>query len=299
MPVTTTAFQQAQYGTETSPGSGGTVNTSLVGLSLIVTPKADVSKFTPAGSLWPTLLPLTKDYAEVKIDGEPVYEELGFLFGSVLCTNAGGTYSPSKNSPNTASTYKVQVGNSTKCIEYAFGAITGLSFKWNRSNLSVGADMIGTAVNTATASWTASANPPATVTPMTPGDVTVTYGGSGYTNIFDIDLNVSGHWKPVWALNGNSSYAAMVETKPEGTIKVKAEADATGLAFLTHLRNNNITKLFVVTCVNGAKSCTITAATKVQDIQAFSDEDGVWCVNYTLAIVSDSAYSYAIKAVVV
>lgn len=293
----TTAFQRAQYGTESTPGSGGIVNTQLVGLSIKPAAKVTTHKYIPQGSLWPTIMPLGKDYTEAKIDGAPIYEELGFLFASALCAGSG-SYNPSNSAENTPQTYIVQVGSSGRCEQFTYGVVTAFGLKWNRNEVTVTGDMIGKQIST-TASFASSTTAPATITPMTPEGVSITMGGSGLARCFEIDLNVSGRWKSVWSLdNTQNSYAAIVEAVPEGTIKIKMEADAAGVASLARLRAGNATSTVVISCVDGSKSCTITAATKVQDVEPFEDEDGVYAVGYTLAIVHDPALNYSIQAVV-
>ena len=291
----TTAFQSAAYGVESTPGSSATISTRLVGLSIKPQVKVETHKYTPQGSLWPTIMPLGKDYTEAKLDGEPVYEELGFLFGSALCAGSGGTYNPNSSGPNTPSTYTVQVGSTGRAEKFSYGVVTGFGLKWTRSSIDISGDMIGSKLTTSTTFTTGSA--PATITPMTPNDVTVTYAGSGLTRCFEVDLNVSGRWKPVWVIDSSqNSFVAIAEAVPEGTIKIKTEADAQGFTFLDNLRANNTTETLIISCVNGSKSCTITAAVKVSDVESFEDEDGVYAVGYTLAIVYDSSLSYSIKA---
>lgn len=298
----TSAYQKAQLGIETSLGTGGTVNKQLVSIGIKAAPKVLTSPFTPQGSLLPTIVPIGKDYTEASYECSPIYEEIGLIFASLFAKEATGICEIDGTAPNTPDTYKFEVGDGTNCEGFAGAVFNSLSLKWNREKLDVSGDILGQLMDTAT--WTADADPPASITPMLPSQVTIKMGNTeaGVTKLnrcFSANFDISGRWKDLWVLDAaQPSYVALVETPLKANIKLMMEADAEGKAFLASVRGNNPTKVIDFEAVSGTKSFHLVAATKVEGIDEFGDNDGVYAIGVNLAVVYDASLGLAMKATV-
>lgn len=287
------AFVSAQIGKETTRGTGVAATAVLRGL--MVTPQAKIdTKEIRGGGLAPVAYALGRDYVEAKVEGTPSFEELGFILNSALCQPALGVYAPENYEENVFDSYTIQVGNATSCESFTGGVFTGFGIKYTPESVDLTADIIGNQL-AAPGTWTAALTP-GNYSPILPGQCTVKVATVTQTRVFEFDLNFTGHLKPIYTINGSYVVANLVESKPDGSIKIECEMDAQGLAHLTRLRAGNATTDVEINAVNATRNFKLNMATQIKDIDSFKMTDTTYNVAYTLGMVYDENNSYYIKA---
>jgi hypothetical protein len=178
-----------------------------------------------------------------------------------------------------------------------------------------GNDAIAAADLTATASLTGGTTPAvavstATVTDL--GDVVVqstdvsvaladsaaTLGAaSALTNALSASWRMSDVWGQFWPLKRGESFSDVLDIDLTAEVKLKVLADADGMALLSKMRRGT-SKFIRISAVSetniGATSTpyshTIDAALKVKSVSEFSDEDGVYAIEWTFEIVHDATW---------
>lgn len=144
--------------------------------------------------------------------------------------------------------------------------------------------------------------------PVLPTEVSVyldtsgaTLGNTKLTRAFTAEWKIGNRFSPLWPLNSAvSSFAATIETAPEATLALTVEADAAGMGPLTAMRAG--TKQFiriqaVGPIIAGIYPWTLTLdmCGLVSEVGEFSDEDGVYAVQWTFAAAYDSTWTKALS----
>lgn len=122
------------------------------------------------------------------------------------------------------------------------------------------------------------------------------------TRPFTLDWGLTGRYKPVWVLDGTTTFAAIVEDRPKLALKLKVEADAQGMSLLSTLRTNGTkyirTKCQGPTITSNPFLLQLDTACRVTDVGSFSNQDGVYAQDFTLGGIFDSGIGSALKATV-
>ena len=317
----TTVTQTIQIGVETTPGTAVAANKSLPSLTIDGAVKANIDKYRPTGNKWTTITALGKEWVEAKVSGEPTYSELQYLLSSLLAYAAPvqqgattaylWTHAPASTTEDTVKTFTVERGSAVRADKFAYGLMNALSLSGDRDNIELSGTMLGQALSDGI---TLTAGPTALEQiPLLPKEFDVwldtTSGGLGTTKLTRLlkwGVDIKNRFGPLWVVNSaNASWVTHVETPPDGQVKLMVEADATGMGILTPLRDG--TTRFVR--IKGASaqlagtaipySLTMDFALKVSDISEFSDEDGVYAVEYTFDIVHDSGWAKAMTVALI
>ncbi len=313
-------FQSVQIGVESTPGTSVAANKKLNSLSISPAVKIDVSTFRAMGNKFNSVAALGKNYVTAKLSGAPTYDELIYplsgLLSYALPAQQGATaaykwtFSPATSAADTVKTFTVEQGSSVRAHKFTFGQVTGLGMKFARSGIDLSGDMIGAAL---TDSITMTNSPTALpLIPLLPTQVDVKYadtqagltGATALARVLSADWSISDRFNPVWPLQTSSGsaggFATVVEAAPKSQLKIKMEADAEGMALLT-TANSSATKFFRIQAVGALIASTyyytmqLDFAGKVTDVSDFSDEDGVFAVEWTLDAVHDSTWGKALE----
>lgn len=314
-----TLSQRVQVGVEATPGTAVPANRSLQSLSFAPAVKAEHSEFRPMGFKYGTVGVLNKEWSEAAIEGQPTYDEMQLVLSSVLTTAAittppGGTasrlwtFSPESQAADTPRTLTIEAGaaGSGNARRTAGNIVTGMGIEVTRDEITLSASTLGLPLVTEQTLTAAPTSLP--VVPLTPGSVSVfldtTAAGLGTTKLlqpFSWGLDISDRFGPVWVLDrANPSYSRTVETEPSATINLKVAADATGLGIIGQLRSQDL-RFIRMEAVGPIIETTIPyrftvdAAVRVTEVSEFSDEDGVYAVEYTLAIHHDATWGRALR----
>ena len=320
MPERASVTQGVQMGVETTPGTSVAANKKFISIGVATGIKATSNIFRPAGQKFSSSAPIGKEWTESKIEGIGSYSELLWFLSSVF-TNPGApvtqdtsarqwTFTPAASSEDSPKTFTVEQGGVVRAHKFTNGIVTDLEFKINRESFDVTGTMLGTAI---TDSITM------TATPTTPPEVEIlpkevdfyldpTFGAFGttkQTRVLELTLSMGSRYAPLWVINSaQNSFVATVEQVPKFELKVMQEADAQGMDDLVNFRANT-TSFCRIACLSsvlaGAVSqkyaLNVDMACKVADVSDFSDQDGVYAIEWTYEIVYDGAWAKAITAV--
>jgi len=93
-------------------------------------------------------------------------------------------------------------------------------------------------------------------------------------------------------------FAATVETEPTLEVKLKMEADAAGMDLLTNMRAGSSTFMRIEATGNTIEDAytyalEIDTALKVENVSPFSDEEGVFAIEWSLSGVHDATWGKA------
>jgi hypothetical protein len=130
-------------------------------------------------------------------------------------------------------------------------------------------------------------------------------GTTKLTRVLSAEVSIGSRFDPVWVLDAaNPSFVAHIEAEPDVTLDLTVEADAAGMALLTALRDGT-TRFIRIRCV-GAQIEAVTPtyfhemyfdmAVKVADTGGFSDEDGVYAIEFNFVAVHDATWGKAYEA---
>lgn len=318
----TTITQVTQIGVEATPGTTVPADKRLQAISIEPGIKAEVQSFRPMGGKFPVLAALGKEWTEASISGQAVYTDLVYLLASVLgyqapvqITTPDGkayrwTFTPGQSTEDTIKTYTVECGSAVRAGRFAYGLVTGLGLAINREQIEVSGSMLGQLYDDGVI-LTAG---PTTIEPIpilpTQVDVFIddaaaSLGTTKLTRVLSAELEISDRFGPLWVLNSdNDSWVTHVETEPKATLKLLVEADATGMALLTAMRAG--TKKFVRLQATGPEietgnsyELTLDLCGTVAEVGEFSDEDGVYAVEWTLAATYDATWGKTLTVEVV
>jgi hypothetical protein len=318
-----TIFQTIQAGLESTPGTGVAANKKFGGISIEPAVKANVKTFRAMGSKFPSMAAVGKEWVEAKIAGMAGYGEIIYPLASVLnkptptrnIPSTGLSYtwvfSPAYNDADVVATYTVEQGSSVRAHKFSNGLVTALGLAATRDDVTLSGNMIGKALQDAI---TMTAAPTAIeLVPILGNQVTLYLadtaagltGASALARPLTYNWDVSDRFGPLWALNASqTSFATTVEKEPKVGAKMKMEADAEGMGLLTTLRAG-ATKFLRAKWEGATIETTykymlqIDMAVKVTGISDFSDEDGVFALEWSLTNAYDATWGKALEVTVV
>ena len=313
-----TVFQQTQIGVEGTKGTAVPAIHILPATSFDTGIKAEVSAFRPGGQKYVTQASLNREWVEASIRGQPSYSDLLFLLAACLCdpvsTQQAATtaykhvFTLKPAAPDVIKTLTVEQGDPSTwsagviAHEWCYGVVSELGLEWRRTaEPSLSGRMVGRRLDTKGETMT-----PATSLdemPIIPNDVSLyldpslaTIGTTKLTSVSRAAWHMANRFNPRWALNATeTSWSREVETAPELTFKMLMEADAAGMGPLANMRvgSDVFLRLAAVSAVAAGVgfpySLTINMAAKVTGVGDFSDDDGVYALEWTFTATPELA----------
>lgn len=322
MPEVATVTRVVQVGVETTPGTSVAANKQLRSISIDPAVQTELQTLRAVGGKFPIAAALGKEWVEADLDGFLTYTEIVYLLSSVLKsvtptqispptgTAYRWTFTPAQTSEDTIKTFTVECGSAARAMKFTYGLVTGLSLSFNREQVELGGSMLGRSLQdniTLTASPTL-----IDVIPVVPSAVDVfldtTAAGIGTTRlsrVLSAEFEISDRFGPIWTLDSTqTSFAAHVETEPKFTLKLTLEADSSGMGPLTAMRNGD--KRFLRLKATGPNIETgndyafqLDMCGLVSEVGDFSDEDGVYVIEWTFAATHDPTWGKALEVQVV
>ncbi len=312
----TTITQVTQIGVEVTPGTAVPADVLLQAISIEPSIQAEVQTYRPAGGKFVTMGALGKEWTEASISGPAAYTDLTYLLASILSyatpvqqgqsTAYLWTFSPAHQAEDTVKTYTVEHGSSVRAGSFAHGIVTELGLSFSRESVEVSGSMLGQRYQDGiTMTSTPTAVP---LQPVLPTEVSVyidpTAAALGTTQLeraFQAEWKIGNRFAPLWPLNASiSSFATTVETAPEATLALTVEADAAGMGPLSAMRTG--TKQFIRIEAVGPViaeaypwKLTLDMCGLVSEVGEFSDEDGVYAVQWTFAAAYDATWGKALS----
>lgn len=318
MPDRASIFELVQLGVESTAGTKVAATKKAAALQINMGSRVDVSTYRPSGTKYVTVASLNKEWSEGTIAGPITYTEIIYMLSSVLkTTTPTGTssktwvFTPAASSADTKATYTVESGSSVRAHRFGYGLVTGLGLKFSRSNCEMDGSIIGQQL---TDGWTMTpALSSVSLIPTMPTEVKVYLadtqaglaGATALARVISAEWSIADRFGPVWVLNGTSTFATDVETEPKLELKLMVEADAEGMGLFTTMRSG-ATKFVRIEATSTTEvttgvyyKLTIDTACKVTDVSDFSDEDGVYAIEWTLTGAYDATWTKATEVTVI
>jgi hypothetical protein len=325
MPERSTISQAVQIGVEATPGTAVAATRRLGSIGVEVGAQADISAQRPNGQKYANLQVLGREWSEASLSGAPAYTELPYLFSSLLSTP---TVTPVVGAGNTATgahlwtfdtnsfgadapkTYTIEQGDASRAHRVTYGLLQALTMGWSRNEVSLDGTMLSRRLEDGITMTPGGAMLPQV--PVRPSELSVyldsTSGDLGTTKL---TRAISGEWAvgsrftPVWVVDAAlPSFAAHVESEPEASFTLMQQADAQGMANLVAMRGGTtrFARLEAVGPIIAGTGdtavrhrMTLDMAGQVSDVSPFSDEDGVYAVEWTFGAVHDPTWTRAMR----
>lgn len=315
-----TISQVVQIGVETVPGTPVAAARRLQALSIEPSVSADVDVFRPQGQKFAALSSLGKEWVEADLSGRATYDEIVYPLSSVLTaatpvttgTGQRWTFSPSSTAEDSPRTFTVEHGSAFRADRFAYGLVNEFSMNFSRDSVELGGSMIGRALVDAIVLTAAPTAVP--LVPILPTQIDVfmdnTYAGLGTTKLgrlLSAEFSLGSRYGPLWVLDSaNPGFVAHVETEPDATLDLVAEADAQAMGLALGAMRDGSTRFIriratgpVIGAGPTAYSFSLDVAAKVESPGDFSDEDGVYAIGPSLRIVHDAGWGKALSVEVV
>ncbi|MEO6892515.1 MAG: hypothetical protein ABI324_26325 [Ktedonobacteraceae bacterium] len=319
----TSANQRVQIGPESTTALGTSVAAGklLECFDFTFGIQADVNFYTPTGRKYANVQEENTEWTDIAITGNLDYNGVIYLLAGIMgsssvaahlasATAKDWVYTPPLSTPSVVpQTYTIQQGDAIRAHQAAYGLVTEFAYKGTRKDFSCSAKMIAQPITdgiTLTASPTAVA-----LSPVVAKQVNVyldtTSAGLGATQLtraLSVDYTMTNTYGPLWVLNRTTTgWAAHVDLVPKATVKLKVEADANGMAMLGYLQTGTTYWLRVdalgTTAIAGDGPGNIFAefkhdmAVKFGKPSTFSDDQGVYAIEWELTVVEDPTWAKA------
>ena len=316
MPERSSLTQGVQVGVEATPGTNVAANKKFISIGITPAVQMDPIQFRPMGSKYNTIVTPGKEWVEADIEGVGSYTELLWFFSSLIVApgapvtvdTSGRRWSfvSASSAEDTVKTMTVEQGGVVRAHKFNHGLVTELELTFNRDGIEVGGGMIGQRISDNITLTPTPTTPPQI--PILPTDIDVyldaTSAGLGTTKllrVLEATWTLGDRFNPVWVLNSaNPSFAATVESEPNAQVTLLMEADAEGMTQLTQMRAGGTKFLRIKAtspelagAVTEKYSLTLDAAVKVAEVGDFSDEDGVYGIEWTFDMVHDGDWGKA------
>jgi len=309
-----TIHQITQLGVETVPGTSVTAGTQLQATSIEPSIHAEIASFRPMGGKFPVLAALGTEWVEASISGQAAYNDLAYLLAGLLSYEAPApqgtgaylwTFSIAQGAEDTIKTFTVEHGCAQRAAKFTYGLITSLGLSINRDNIDLSGSMLGQALqDDIERSPVSLVIPPVPILPtqidVYLDDVVGSLGSTQLTRALSAELQISDRFAPLWALNSAASgYVAHVETAPTATLKLLLAADDAGMEPLAAMREG--AKRYIrleatgpVIADSERYRLQLDMCGTVSAVGRFSDEDGVYAVEWEFATTYDADWEQAL-----
>lgn len=313
--------QNIQIGVETTPGTAVAATKRLQSIGIEPSITVEKDNFRPIGSKFNALSTLGKEWAEASISGRAVYTELQYIFSSVINTAvtsspaAGVTqwvFTPSTRADDVPKTFTVEHGSGVRADRFAYGLVTEMGMSFSRSAIEVSGSMMARAIEDGITMTSAGV----TALPLVPvlptqvsvylDDTAAALGTTKLTRLISGEFSLGSRFGPVWVLDAaNPSFVNHIETEPDLSATLTLQADTQGMGLLPVLRSGD-TKFLRIEAIGGEIGSTgeyyrlaIDLAGKISDTGGFSDQDGVYAIEFSLLGVHDGVWDKAMQVTLV
>lgn len=318
-----TISQGVQWGVEGTYGVSTAANKKMSAMGITLTPHDEFQTFRAMGYKAPSLVNVTKRWAEGDLEGAGTYTELVYPLSSVIdvaaiTTPSGATlarqweFIMDPTGADSPKSFTVETGDGVTTAEKSTGVIINeLTLDIDLDGgVVLGGSVFGRALQTGitmTASPTAIDLVPILGTQVSvylddPGsDSEAALGTTKLTRAQSVNITIGDRYSMVWALDAaQTSYVAFVETEPTLTVELNLEADATGMGLLA-TADAGATKMLRVEAIGAEIETdnpyrfTFDAAVKISDIGGRDDSDGLQVIPYTFQMVYDADWAKAFR----
>lgn len=316
MSEVTTVTQVAQIGVETTEGTAVAASKYLPSIGIELDPDLTINPFRPTGNKFTTIHQIGKDYCVAPITGQPTYDEMNYLFNSLLqkvngvqqsaTTAYKRTYGPSSTDEDTVDTFTVETGSSVRARKAAGLRVVSLGMKGSRNGIELSGQAIGRAISTGI---TMTSSPTAIPqVPILPKHVDIyvdsasgSLGTTKLTRSFEWEWMLGNRAAPFWPVNSAlPSYGGFAEGANDATLKLKLEGDSTGDGYLADARAGT-TRFVRIKATSDVLAGTaiyyslqMDFAVQVKSVGKPGDHENIWCTDYEFDIVHDATWGKAL-----
>jgi hypothetical protein len=282
----------------------------------------DINTYTPTGHKYATEQTENTEWVDGTLGGNldfnGILYPLAGVCGATTPTAAGSsttakqwTFTPPTTGSVVPQTYSVEQGDSTYAHSMAYLLFSQFGYTATRSAVSCSGKTISHPISTGI---TMTDNP--TAVPMAPvagkqynvylDPTSEALGTTQLTKALSIDYTMDSVYNPFWPMNrSNIGFTSHVDVAPSCTVKILLEADAVGMGLLNSLQvgSTQFLRVEAVGAVIDADNTinnTIThdMAIKIGKPNTFSDNDGVFAIEWDCPIVEDPTWGMAQQFVV-
>lgn len=323
-----TISQAVQIGVEATPGTAVTATRRLGSIGVEVGAQIDTTPQRPNGQKYANLQVLGKEWGEASLSGAPAYTELPYLFSSLLstptvtpvldgATPTGAhlwTFDSASFTADNPKTYTIEQGDSARAHRVTYALLQALTMEWSRNEVSLDGTMVTRRLEDGITMTPGGVMLPQV--PVRPSELSV-YMDAAATDLGTTKMTrtISGEWsvgsryEPVWVVDAAlPSFAAHVESEPDASFTLMQQANAQGMESLVAMRGGatRFCRLEAVGPIIAGAGATATRhrmildmAGQVSDVAPYSDEDGVYAVEWTFGAVHDPDWQRALRVQVI
>ena len=310
-----TSNQGIQVGVQSLAGTGVAAGKKLLALSVKPAIKSELDDFTAAGNKYASMVALGKEWTESKLEGRMTFNEIVYLFNSLVTgasptllsgTAYSHTFESLTSGADSPEYLTVEHGDSVRADKFIDGLVKSLKLSGTRKELKIDGTMVGGALQDGITMTSTPASIP--LVPCLPTQVDIYLadtaaglsGATALTRALSWEWALSDRWENIWPIGSafGTGPAGQVEGQPKFECKLKMEADAAGMGLLTQLRSG--ASKFMRIKIEGATIAStykyliqIDSALKVIDASEFSDEDKLVGIEWTFLGVHDATWGKA------
>lgn len=313
MTVRATVYEQMQFGKEAIPGTAVDVERRLLSLQWSLGPEVEVQTFRPSGLLFPIAQTANVEHFGASYVGPLTYTELLYLVESMW----GGGYKeqvpdkdawdrtweqPAWNEPVDSITWTAAWGNEEFGTRSTYVFVNGLRMAFSRRECTVEGDVLGRAADLET---------PASTEELSEVDVAPVLGNDWEVYLGDDDEDVDANPEPAvirvkvgWDRLRNLFFPLLrdagpvpVTVAPRALVSLLAVANGEEAGVLLARQMRTGATKFVRLFARGPAIETgvyneidLQMATKIGKPKRFTDEDGVYAMEWPLELAFDQGW---------
>jgi hypothetical protein len=308
-------FQTTQIGIETTAGSAVAANRKLAATSIIPGPRLEADAFRAQGNKYPSFVTPNKEWSEFSIEGKNTYNEVTYLLSSLIAAptpTQGGTtsaytwiFTSDTDGEDAGKTFTIEQGDANSMWAVAGARVSGLTFTFNRSEVSISGSGYGEPFDTSGTALTAS---PTTLDalPILPTHLKFYMadtragltGATAMTRGFSLIWSLTDKVGLAWPVGQDP---VMVELAPSITATLRVATDTTGLGLIANMRAGS-TKWFrvkaegAVIAGSAAKNTfQLDFPAQIMGVSDPSDEEGISVLEYEMSGVHDATWGKAFE----
>lgn len=305
MPERTSITQIVQLGVEVTPGTPVAATHKLSSVAINLSPDGNINTYRASGNKFPSIAALGKEWTGGDIEGAPTYTELLYLLAGILgapTTSGTGPYTHVWDIETSAVqdpvAFTAEYGSSLRAHRAVGLVIPELSLEVSREEASLGGSVLAKAIEDGFTLTPAGSVSALALRPCLPNHFSIyadtTAAGLGTTKLLralNAEFNLGDRFTALWPINAaETSYAAIYEGEPSSEFNLTMEADAAGMGFLPVMRAGDTRFIRLEAEGTGDDLLTIDLALKVSDMFDFSDEDGLYAVEWQFGLFDDPTW---------
>jgi hypothetical protein len=308
--------ETVQFGPEATEGTAVAATKNIRSVSIDTKIGGESEFFRPDGRKWATLSALNQEWSTFAMNGKGTFTEiiypLSMMFGVPTPADSGvaaktHTYEMLDTTILTPKAMTIEKGNSVRAQEIAGCILSDLTMGFSRkSGITISGGGIGRLFTDGITLTPALPDVP--LEPLVGKQLDVyidtTAAGLGGTKLlraFNLEETLTGVFGPVWPINSaNASFDGHVDLAPTSGTKIVLEADATGMAYLSQFRADDL--MFIRIQATGPNMPGETAlpylfrwdtCVAIKTLSPDEDEDGVTTLTMDTQLIKDVTWGKA------